>query len=102
MAPDVVDNKEPLSILHSLPIVICFSLMFVTVLRERSLQLLILNNGLSRHVRDDIYLVLILLLAAIWYFSSYICAWLYTFTLRKFLFDGISLPVVIARSVMSF
>lgn len=76
--------------------------MFVTVLHERSLQLLILNNGLSRHVRDDIYLVLILLFAAIWYFSSYICAWFYTFTLRKFLFDGISLPVVIARSVMSF
>lgn len=77
--------------------------MLVTVLHKDSLECLILNEGLSRHVRDNIYLVLILLLlAVIWHFRSCICVWIYTFTFRKFLFDGISFPVVIARSVMSF
>lgn len=77
--------------------------MFVTVLQEDSPAHLLLNDGLNRRVRDDIDLVLILLLlATIWHFSSRLCVWFSTFTLRKFVFDGISLPVVISRSVMSF
>lgn len=76
--------------------------MLLTVLHEDTLGCLTFNEGLSRHVRDDISLVLTLLLAAIWYVSWCICIWFYTFTFRKFLFDGVSLPVVIARSVLSF
>lgn len=91
-----------LYVLHSQPIVIGISLVLFTELREDAWGRLTLNEGLSRYVRDDISLVLILLLAAIWYISWCICVWFYTFTFRKFLFDGISLPVVIARSVMSF
>lgn len=60
-------------------IIIRDSLMFVMVLHEDILERLILNDGLSRLVRDDTYLILILLLVCHMVLSSrlYMVSYIY-------------------------